>query len=161
MTISTILWPTCPRLVLLLSGHGHSTVRSDAVLPSKFFFSSLLRIDVPSIPDTGSWLQVIANGTTTLNTGANGLQRLDKVVELAAQHNIYILFSLTNNWSPSAISSSQNVRRWATPSLPRNYLSNDYGKYRTLIQSCAPFTDWTSFRRYGCLRSRVWRSKDT
>ncbi|KAI0306582.1 glycoside hydrolase [Multifurca ochricompacta] len=87
--------------------------------------------DVTTIPEAGSWLQLIANGTATINTGPNGLQRLDKLVELAAQQNIHVILSLTNNWNPTAdLSASHSpVRRnevSPTP-FPRNFLSNDYG----------------------------------
>ncbi|KAI9466203.1 glycoside hydrolase [Lactarius psammicola] len=84
--------------------------------------------DVTEIPEAGSWLQLIANGTTTINTGPNGLQRLDKLLELAEKHNIHVLFSLTNNWNPVADEPATPVRRnnGPTPS-PRNFLSNDYG----------------------------------
>ncbi|KAI0273624.1 glycoside hydrolase superfamily [Gloeopeniophorella convolvens] len=77
--------------------------------------------DVTTIPTAGTWLQLIANGTTQINTGANGLQRLDRLVELANDHGIYVLFSLTNNWNPVA-----TLTPSPTP-LPRNFLSNDYG----------------------------------
>jgi mannan endo-1,4-beta-mannosidase len=76
------------------------------------------------IPQVGSWLQLIANGTTFINTGANGLQRLDKLIELAAERGIYVVFSLTNNWNPVAKQSSASG---SPPPLPRNFLSNDYG----------------------------------
>ncbi|KAI0054056.1 glycoside hydrolase family 5 protein [Auriscalpium vulgare] len=87
--------------------------------------------DVTSVPTAGSWLQLIQNGTTTINDGPNGLQRLDRLVELAEQHGIYVLLSLTNNWNPVATPSSTPARRDDTASsatpLPRNFLSNDYG----------------------------------
>jgi len=89
--------------------------------------------DVTSIPTNGTWLQLIANGTATINNGTNGLQRLDKVVELAQQHGIYVLFSLTNNWNPlpnvtlPATLSRRNDTPPATTPLPRNFLSNSYG----------------------------------
>jgi|SRR6266702_2197863 len=92
-------------------------------------FSSLILTDVTEIPEAGNWLQLIANGTTTINTGPNGLQRLDKLLELAEKHNIHVLFSLTNNWNPVANVPPTPVRRGnesPTP-LPRNFLSNDYG----------------------------------
>jgi hypothetical protein len=89
-------------------------------------FLPLSHTDVTEIPEAGSWLQLIANGTTTINTGANGLQRLDKLLELAAQHNIHVIFSLTNNWNPIAEPSSASG---SPPPLPHNFLSNDYGQY--------------------------------
>ncbi|KAF5380977.1 hypothetical protein D9615_003950 [Tricholomella constricta] len=56
--------------------------------------------DVDAIPENGTWFQLITNGTVTINDGPNGLQKLDKVVELAQKHGLYVLLSLTNNWSP-------------------------------------------------------------
>jgi len=89
------------------------------------------------IPDKGSWLQLIKDGTTQFNTGANGIQRLDKVVELAKKYNIYVYFTLTNNWFPS---SSDSPPPPAAPSpLPRNFLSNDYCKYSVLVELCTLF----------------------
>ncbi|KAA1471179.1 glycoside hydrolase [Dentipellis sp. KUC8613] len=85
--------------------------------------------DVTSIPENGTWLQLIANGTTQVNEGPNGIQRLDKLIELAEQHNIYVLFSLTNNWNPTTTAATftrRNDNATTTP-LPRNFLSNDYG----------------------------------
>lgn len=89
--------------------------------------------DVPTIPTEGTWFQHISpDGTTTINNGPNGLQKLDKVVELAEKHGIYLLLSLTNNWNPILAdnSTTPNVtRRDAITGnlLNRNILSNDYG----------------------------------
>ena len=74
------------------------------------------------MPAEGPWFQLIANGTTIINLVTNGLPRLDKVVELAEQHGIYLLLSLTNNWNPIPGSDAN-----AANTLNRNYLSNDYG----------------------------------
>jgi hypothetical protein len=94
--------------------------------------------DVTEIPQKGIWFQLISNGTTMINDGPNGLQRLDKVVELAEKHGIYLLLSLTNNWNPLPGINNINTtmpevsRRDVTPgtdnSLNRNFLSNDYGQ---------------------------------
>jgi mannan endo-1,4-beta-mannosidase len=94
--------------------------------------------DVTEIPQKGTWFQLISNGTTMINDGPNGLQRLDKVVELAEKHGIYLLLSLTNNWNPLPGIDNINTtmpdvsRRDVTPgtdnSLNRNFLSNDYGQ---------------------------------
>ncbi|PPQ71971.1 hypothetical protein CVT24_008188 [Panaeolus cyanescens] len=91
--------------------------------------------DVESIPQNGTWFQLIANGTTTVNEGPNGLQKLDAVVRLAEKHGLFLILSLTNNWNPRPILDAQHpmaiTRRDVTPftnnSLPRNTLSNDYG----------------------------------
>jgi len=118
-------------------------------------FSLLCQIDVTDIPDEGSWLQLIKDGTTQINTGPNGIQRLDKLIEIAKSYNIYVYLSLTNNWFPSASASVP------PSSLPRNFLSNNFGQYLILIGLCANFPDCIFLRWYGHLRSRVWRIKDT
>jgi mannan endo-1,4-beta-mannosidase len=102
-------------------------------------FSFLGQIDVTTIPDQGSWLQLIKDGTTQINTGANGIQRLDKLIALAKQHNIYIYFTLTNNWFPSTTDTP--TPSMAPSPLPRNFLSNDYGRYLMLVELCALFPD--------------------
>ncbi|KAG6820366.1 hypothetical protein H0H93_001558 [Arthromyces matolae] len=95
------------------------------------------KTDVDTIPENGTWFQLISNNTVSINTGPNGLQKLDKVIELAQNHGLYILLSLTNNWNPVAgvdqplsngfnpIQARQNSD--SNTSLPRNSLSNDYG----------------------------------
>ncbi|KAF7778728.1 CAZyme family GH5 [Agaricus bisporus var. burnettii] len=97
--------------------------------------------DVETIPENGTWIQLIQNGTLLINEGPNGLQRLDKVIELAKKHGLYILLSLTNNWNPRPLTDNIQVvdplsalrlgARDVTPgtnnSLPRGFLSNDYG----------------------------------
>ncbi|KAF8478684.1 glycoside hydrolase [Russula ochroleuca] len=75
--------------------------------------------DVDTIPDAGSYLLLIKDGKTTINTGPNGIQRLDTIIALAKKYNIRVHFTLTNNWFPFVDDSS--------PSFPRNFLSSDYG----------------------------------
>jgi len=79
---------------------------------------------------------LIGNGTTTINNGANGLQRLDTVIRLAEKHGIFLQVSLTNNWNPLPLVDDTTtglglISRDVTPgtnnSFPRNTLSNDYG----------------------------------
>jgi hypothetical protein len=54
---------------------------------------------VSEIPTTGPWIRAfLPNGTIALNTGDNGLGRLDRIVRIAHDLGIYVLFSLTNNW---------------------------------------------------------------
>jgi mannan endo-1,4-beta-mannosidase len=74
--------------------------------------------DVETIPDKGTWFQLIANGTTKVNDGPDGLQKLDTIMRIADKHKMYVLLSLTNNWNP---------RSNGTPSTARNTLSNDFG----------------------------------
>jgi hypothetical protein len=57
-------------------------------------------LDVETIPVNGTWFQLISNGTTTINNGTNGLQKLDLVVRHAENFGIYLLLVLTNNWNP-------------------------------------------------------------
>ncbi|KAG6814339.1 hypothetical protein H0H92_010924 [Tricholoma furcatifolium] len=97
------------------------------------------QLDVDTIPENGTWFQLINNGTLSINNGTNGLQKLDKVIELAQQNGLYVLMSLTNNWNPlpgndtnttSPIQARQLAGSATTTSnttLPRNYLSNSYG----------------------------------
>jgi len=89
------------------------------------------QIDVTTIPDTGSWLLLIKDGKTTVNTESNGIQRLDKIIKLAKEYNIYLHFSLTNNWFPTA-NAPPSPRAGPDSPLPRNYLSNHYGQYLIL-----------------------------
>ncbi|KAJ3856031.1 glycoside hydrolase family 5 protein [Lentinula lateritia] len=96
--------------------------------------------DVTEIPETGTWFQLIANGTTSVNTGANGLQKLDMIIKHAESFGIYVLLTLTNNWAPLATDNltesidglkssvqSRAVVDTFNASRPRNFLSNDYG----------------------------------
>jgi len=83
--------------------------------------------DVTEIPQTGSWLQLFQNGTSQFNTGANGIQKLDKFIQFAKMAKIFVYFSLTNNWFPSINQVNPN------PS-PRNFLSNDYGGMDLYVQ---------------------------
>ncbi|KAJ7063294.1 glycoside hydrolase family 5 protein [Mycena amicta] len=91
--------------------------------------------DVPEIPENGTWFQLLVNRTSTLNLNAtNGIPKLDRILSLAQKHGLYILPVLTNNYNPlpgdniTNPSGALSRRDVATNnSLPRNYLSNDYG----------------------------------
>ncbi|KAG5642194.1 hypothetical protein DXG03_003432 [Asterophora parasitica] len=103
--------------------------------------------DVDTIPDTGTWFQLISNGTVAINDGPNGLQKLDKVIELAQKHGLYVLLSLTNNWSPipgldsplppgfNPIQNQEPQGSGSNATLPRNALSNSYGGMDTYIRN--------------------------
>lgn len=67
------------------------------------------------------------NGNATINTGADGLQRLDQLVATAKKYDIKLVLSLTNNWGSDAPQASTSFRRNNDDSLPRAFLSNDYG----------------------------------
>ncbi|KAF8628360.1 hypothetical protein AX15_003895 [Amanita polypyramis BW_CC] len=92
--------------------------------------------DVTSIPENGTWFQLINNGTVTVNEGPNGLQKLDKVIELAEKHKLFLILSLTNNWNPLPADSivdrpinftTRDVDAANATTVRRNYLSNQYG----------------------------------
>lgn len=96
--------------------------------------------DVDQIPENGTWFQLIQNGTLTINNGTNGLQKLDRVMELAQKHGVYVLLSLTNNWNPHPTDTvnitdplsvfrfgKRDVPAGANNTRPRGTLSNDYG----------------------------------
>nr|AFJ68087.1 MAN5 [Bispora antennata] len=57
--------------------------------------------DVTTIPSAGNvWFQSFVKGSTpTINTGADGLQRLDYVVESAGKHGVSLIINFVNNWS--------------------------------------------------------------
>lgn len=113
-------------------------------LPQVFLKS--FPIDVETIPENGTWFQHIQNGTVAINNGANGLQRLDKIVKSAQDHGIYLIMSLTNNWNPQGLAdnstigvvshhaarNNNNSTTNVTPKI-RNKLSNDYGMHTRLL----------------------------
>lgn len=106
--------------------------------------------DVTSVPENGTWFQLIhENATATINEGPNGLQKLDKVVELAEKHGLYVLFAFTNNWNPDPAFDDievgagpvrrsdivvRNNNETGKKIFPRNFLSNDYGGMDTYIR---------------------------
>ncbi|KAI8934548.1 hypothetical protein NX059_008247 [Plenodomus lindquistii] len=48
--------------------------------------------DVKSVPGSGTvYFQAFSGSSATINTGANGLQRLDAVVKAAEKHNIKLI----------------------------------------------------------------------
>jgi mannan endo-1,4-beta-mannosidase len=57
--------------------------------------------DVTTKPGVGTvWYQHLAAGSSsTINTGADGLQRLDYVVQSAASHGVKLIINFVNNWS--------------------------------------------------------------
>lgn len=55
--------------------------------------------DVNNIPGSGTvWYQSLSGSAPTINTGANGLQRLDYVVKSAEAHGIKLIINFVNNW---------------------------------------------------------------
>ncbi|KAG0707761.1 glycoside hydrolase family 5 protein [Suillus ampliporus] len=92
--------------------------------------------DVDTIPVNGTWFQLVRNSTVSVNTGSNGLQKLDTVIQMAEQQGLYVILSLTNNWDPLPLLNSTvppinstifDVTPGTNNTLPRNYLSNNYG----------------------------------
>ncbi|KAJ5632001.1 hypothetical protein N7490_008340 [Penicillium lividum] len=56
--------------------------------------------DVNTVPSSGTvYFQLLEDGTATINTGADGLQRLDYVVSSAEAHNIKLIINFVNMWS--------------------------------------------------------------
>lgn len=57
--------------------------------------------DVNSIPSAGTvYFQAMVPGSSpVINTGADGLERLDYVVSSAAAHGIKLIINFTNNWT--------------------------------------------------------------
>ncbi|KAJ5109574.1 hypothetical protein N7532_002219 [Penicillium argentinense] len=56
--------------------------------------------DVNTVPSSGTvYYQLLQNGVATINTGADGLQRLDYVVASAEKHNVKLIINFVNNWS--------------------------------------------------------------
>ncbi|KAJ5116927.1 hypothetical protein N7456_001275 [Penicillium angulare] len=56
--------------------------------------------DVNSKPTDGKvYFQLLQNGSATINTGPDGLQRLDYVVAAAEKRNIKLIINFVNNWS--------------------------------------------------------------
>jgi len=105
--------------------------------------------DVTSIPENGTWFQLITNETLMINNGTNGLQKLDTVVNLAQMHGMHVLVSLTNNWNPQAEDPTNvtqvDVVQNTTSPLPRNSLSNDYGGMDAYVRQLAEVKEHDQF----------------
>lgn len=56
--------------------------------------------DVTSEPGSGTvWYQKLSASGSVINTGANGLQRLDYVVNSAERMGVKLIINFVNNWS--------------------------------------------------------------
>lgn len=56
--------------------------------------------DVNEKPAAGTvYFQLLQDGTATINTGADGLERLDYVVAAAEKRNVKLIINFVNNWS--------------------------------------------------------------
>ena len=88
------------------------------------------------------WFQAFhKNGTIEINTGENGLGRLDNIVQAAKDNKLHVVFSLTNNWFRGAggNKTKEDGKRGNSTNTPvnrrRGSLSNDYGY---VYGSCEP-----------------------
>lgn len=56
--------------------------------------------DVNTIPSSGTvYYQYLSANGSTINTGADGLQRLDVVVAMAEKYDLKLIINFVNNWS--------------------------------------------------------------
>ncbi|KUI69375.1 Mannan endo-1,4-beta-mannosidase A [Cytospora mali] len=56
--------------------------------------------DVNTIPSSGTvWYQYLSATNSTINTGADGLERLDAVVAAAETYGLKLIINFVNNWS--------------------------------------------------------------
>jgi mannan endo-1,4-beta-mannosidase len=86
---------------------GYLTDNADVDLVLDHLHESGLRIlrvwgfsDVNSKPTDGKvYFQLLQNGNATINTGSDGLQRLDYVVAAAEKRDIKLIINFVNNWS--------------------------------------------------------------
>ncbi|KAJ4368920.1 hypothetical protein N0V83_006002 [Neocucurbitaria cava] len=98
--------------------------------------------DVTSVPGSGTvYFQAFSGSSATINTGANGLQRLDAVVKAAEKHGIKLIINFVNNWTDyggmaayfSACGVSSNAQ-WYTASrcqtLYQTYIKAVISRYR-------------------------------
>lgn len=54
--------------------------------------------DVNTRPSSGTWFQLLSSSGSQINTGANGLQRLDYVVQSAAKRGVKLIVPFVNYW---------------------------------------------------------------
>ncbi|KAF9526289.1 glycoside hydrolase family 5 protein [Crepidotus variabilis] len=111
--------------------------------------------DVSHKPSSGPYFQILDATSSTINDGADGLQRLDKLVATASKYGIKVLLSLTNNWNPERPEASSSWNRRDNNALPRGYLSNDYGGMDLYVRTFHPggahdlfYTDTTIIKAF-------------
>jgi mannan endo-1,4-beta-mannosidase len=120
--------------------------------------------DVSSKPSSGTYFQILQNGQATINTGADGLQRLDQVVAAAQKYGVKLLLTLTNNWNPERPTPTTSWDRRHLDDngnldfFQRGFLSNDYGGIDLYVRNFHPggthdlfYTDTTiisAFKNY-------------
>ncbi|KAJ2912773.1 hypothetical protein MD484_g7642, partial [Candolleomyces efflorescens] len=95
--------------------------------------------DVPNKPQSGTYFQILGGGKATINEGADGLQRLDKVVAAADKYGLKLVLTLTNNWNPERqMPAVAWNRREFSQELPRGYIGNDYGGIDAYVRAFQP-----------------------
>ncbi|ORX99296.1 glycoside hydrolase superfamily [Clohesyomyces aquaticus] len=99
--------------------------------------------DVKSVPGSGTvYFQSFSGSTATINTGANGLQRLDAVVKSAEKYGIKLIINFVNNWTDyggmaayfSACGASTNAQWYQTAkcqSMYQAYIKAVISRYHT------------------------------
>lgn len=82
------------------------TSNADVDLVMNHFSSSGLKIfrvwgfnDVNTVPSSGVWFQHLSASGSRINTGANGLQRLDAVVAAAEKYGVKLIINFVNYWN--------------------------------------------------------------
>ncbi|KAL9113723.1 MAG: hypothetical protein Q9227_002168 [Pyrenula ochraceoflavens] len=99
--------------------------------------------DVTTVPGSGTvYYQYLSKTGSTINTGANGLQRLDYVVQSAEAHDIKLIINFVNNWSdyggmPAYVTAFglANQQAWFTDTAAQaqyqKYISAVVARYKT------------------------------
>jgi mannan endo-1,4-beta-mannosidase len=99
--------------------------------------------DVKTVPGSGTvYFQSFSGSTATINTGANGLQRLDAVVKSAEKHGVKLIINFVNNWTDyggmaayfSACGVSSNAQWYQATkcqNLYQNYIKAVVARYKT------------------------------
>lgn len=98
--------------------------------------------DVKGNPGSGTvYFQSFSGSSATINTGANGLQRLDAVVKSAEKHGIKLIINFVNNWTDyggmaayfSACGASSNAQWYTTvkcQTMYQTYIKAVISRYR-------------------------------
>lgn len=82
--------------------------------------------DVRSDPGPGTvYFQLFQGSSATINTGANGLQRLDSVVRAAEKYSVKLIIPFVNNWK-------------------------DYGGMSAYFSACGVFTNFQWYQSSRC-----------
>jgi mannan endo-1,4-beta-mannosidase len=99
--------------------------------------------DVKSVPGSGTvYYQSFSGSTATINTGTNGLQRLDAVVRIAEKYGIKLIINFVNNWTDyggmaayfSACGVSSNAQWYQAAkcqTMYQTYIKAVVSRYRT------------------------------